>query len=402
MIDISDGLVADLGHVAAGSGVRIELRSDLIAAEPIAQPGPLARAADLVGRPDWLHWVLAGGDDHALAATFPPDVTLPRRWTVIGQVTPGEGVGIDGRDWDEPGGWEHFRVQLRIVPAAILFVTRPACHLLDITTLMPRHRLEGRPRHRAKRQGFRPVRSVWLLAAGNRPARGRETAAGWASRAGRLARRGSRPEYGRIVRGAMLTPWFAVSVGIVVATSLTLATPHAALTFPAPKSGRCAQAGCTSASPAAKGRQPTIRQEIQLPSQSAASLRLSDVKVEFALQQGQQGRDGQGGHFMAVILIVSPHALKDWTLRFVLPGAHIDTVMWASWQPDGPYGFLVSGSPLPWARSGANEARLVITGTGTPGSPTGCVFNSGRCRFRALSVQPGQHGGGHHYWSSGH
>jgi hypothetical protein len=203
----------------------------------------------------------------------------------------------------------------------------------------------------------------------------------------------------------MLTPWFAVSVGIVVATSLTLATPHAALTFPAPKSGRCAQAGCTYASPPANGRQPTIRHEIQLPSQSDASLRLSDVKVEYAIQKGQESHDGQdggGAHFMAVILIVSRHALKDWTLRFVLPGAHVDTIMWASWQPDGPSGFLVSGSPLPWARSGANEVRLVITGTGTPGSPTGCVFNSGRCRFRALSVQPGQHDGDHHHRSSGH
>jgi hypothetical protein len=194
----------------------------------------------------------------------------------------------------------------------------------------------------------------------------------------------------------MLTPWFAVSVGIVIATSLTLATPHAALTFPAPKSGRCAQAGCTYASPPAKGRHPTIRHEVQLPPQSDASVRLSGIKVEYALQQGQDGQ------FMAVILIVSRHALKDWTLRFVLPGAHIDVIMWAKWQPDGPYGILVSGSPLPWARSGANEARLVITGSGTPGSPTGCVFDSGRCRFRALSVEADRRDDEHHHWSYGH
>jgi hypothetical protein len=193
----------------------------------------------------------------------------------------------------------------------------------------------------------------------------------------------------------MLTPWFAVSVGIVIATSLSLATPHAALTFPAPKSGRCAQAGCTSAHPPAKGRQPAIRQEAPLPPQPESSVQVSGIKVEYVLQQGQDSQ------FMVVILIVSRHALKDWTLRFVLPGAHIDTIMWGKWQRDGPDGILVSGSPQPWPRSGANEARIVISGSGTPGAPTGCVFDSGRCQFRALSVQTNRHDHEHHHWSFG-
>jgi len=109
MIDISDGLIADLGHVADRSGVEIELRSGLVAAEPVVRPGSLARAAELLGGADWLPWVLAGGDDHALAATFPPGAALPGRWTVIGQVSRGHGILVDGRRWDGAGGWEHFR-----------------------------------------------------------------------------------------------------------------------------------------------------------------------------------------------------------------------------------------------------------------------------------------------------
>ena len=114
MIDISDGLLADLGHVAAASGVRIDLSSDRLT------PGDDLQAAarlfiDGTGRgagPEHtlaLTWVLTGGEDHALAATFPPGTTLPPRWTVIGQVQPGPGVVVDGREWAGAAGWDHFR-----------------------------------------------------------------------------------------------------------------------------------------------------------------------------------------------------------------------------------------------------------------------------------------------------
>jgi thiamine-monophosphate kinase len=53
-------------------------------------------------------WVLAGGDDYALAATFPPQVELPEPWQVIGSVAEGQGVRVDGRRWPV-GGHEHFR-----------------------------------------------------------------------------------------------------------------------------------------------------------------------------------------------------------------------------------------------------------------------------------------------------
>jgi thiamine-monophosphate kinase len=57
---------------------------------------------------DPLVWALTGGDDYALAATFPGGTQLPDPWQVIGAVVVGEGVRVDGRTWPV-GGHEHFR-----------------------------------------------------------------------------------------------------------------------------------------------------------------------------------------------------------------------------------------------------------------------------------------------------
>jgi thiamine-monophosphate kinase len=102
MTDVSDGLVADLGHIAAASGVRIDLR-----AEALDVPAKLREVGSALNV-DPMIWVLTGGDDYALAATFPRRTDLPDPWRVIGTVAEGEGVRVDGRRWPA-GGHEHFR-----------------------------------------------------------------------------------------------------------------------------------------------------------------------------------------------------------------------------------------------------------------------------------------------------
>jgi thiamine-monophosphate kinase len=103
MIDVSDGLLADLGHVATASEVAIDVRRDAFEV-----PAAMHDAAHALGV-DPYQWVLAGGDDHALAATFPAGLTLPEGWRVVGRVGEGSGMTVDGSPFKGRAGWEHFR-----------------------------------------------------------------------------------------------------------------------------------------------------------------------------------------------------------------------------------------------------------------------------------------------------
>jgi thiamine-monophosphate kinase len=116
MCDTSDGLLADAGHLAADSGVVIDL--DRAVLQQVFVTGPLPQVAAALGG-DPLVWVLTGGEDHALVATFPADVEVPAGWTTIGGVHEargdGPGVRVDGvpaaqvaADLGEGTGHVHF------------------------------------------------------------------------------------------------------------------------------------------------------------------------------------------------------------------------------------------------------------------------------------------------------
>jgi thiamine-monophosphate kinase len=102
MIDVSDGLLADAAHLAKGSGVAIDVRT-----EALEVPEPLHAVAAATGA-DAISFVLGGGEDHSLLATFPQDATVPDGWTVIGTVADGEGVTVDGAEYAGETGWTHF------------------------------------------------------------------------------------------------------------------------------------------------------------------------------------------------------------------------------------------------------------------------------------------------------
>jgi thiamine-monophosphate kinase len=112
MLDVSDGLAKDASRIAAASAVTVQIdplqlqgfEAVLEGAAQALAIKPAAKTADEYGR----GWVLTGGEDHALLATFPADATLPRAFKRIGVVidaVPGAPVLL-GQQPIGAGGWD--------------------------------------------------------------------------------------------------------------------------------------------------------------------------------------------------------------------------------------------------------------------------------------------------------
>jgi len=102
--DVSDGLVADAGHIATASGVGVDLDLDRLPLSPAARDWLDAqpeRAAALLR-------LAAGGDDYEVVASFPE--SPPNGFTAIGHIRSGSGVRVmaGGRELVvDRGGWRH-------------------------------------------------------------------------------------------------------------------------------------------------------------------------------------------------------------------------------------------------------------------------------------------------------
>ena len=92
MLDLSDGLALDARRIAEASSVCLDLFRDHLESDGID-----------------LDLTLGGGEDHSLLATFPPEVVLPDGFRVIGVVTAGSGLALDGEPHDGSRGWDPYR-----------------------------------------------------------------------------------------------------------------------------------------------------------------------------------------------------------------------------------------------------------------------------------------------------
>lgn len=114
-MDVSDGLIGDLEHIAAASGVAADVHC---AAAPLSDAAAAAVALD----PTLMTVVLTGGDDYEILFTAPPEArsAVMRasdesgvKVSEIGEIREGEGVRVldaDGRPLDLPQtGYRHGR-----------------------------------------------------------------------------------------------------------------------------------------------------------------------------------------------------------------------------------------------------------------------------------------------------
>lgn len=105
-IDISDGLLADLGHILEDSGgLGADIRLPLL-----PRSSALNSWADEAQRQQAQ---LAGGDDYLLLFTVPPVFNLPAQWREIGRVEARRGIRVMDAQGNPlsslPAGWDHFR-----------------------------------------------------------------------------------------------------------------------------------------------------------------------------------------------------------------------------------------------------------------------------------------------------
>lgn len=113
-LDVSDGLVGDLGHICKASGLAAVIEAAHV---PTSEAADEALAAD----PELLARILTGGDDYELLFTAPPDAAaaiaalgaeLGLAITAIGRCEAGQGVSAVDRDGVAleglgEGGWHH-------------------------------------------------------------------------------------------------------------------------------------------------------------------------------------------------------------------------------------------------------------------------------------------------------
>jgi thiamine-monophosphate kinase len=109
-IDVSDGLVADLGHILEASAVGAELRAEALPLSPAARDPPGARDAALSGGDDYELLFTASPERRAVIAALARRLDLPL--TRIGEIRAGSAMSIlDAKGQAiEPAskGWQHF------------------------------------------------------------------------------------------------------------------------------------------------------------------------------------------------------------------------------------------------------------------------------------------------------
>jgi hypothetical protein len=210
-----------------------------------------------------------------------------------------------------------------------------------------------------------------------------------------LALRSGQPDViAGAVRGLVVAPWFAASMGFVVAVGLWISAPHAQLKFPSAVGVvPCQVAGCgTQAGKGAGNLTTTKGQRIAHPKKAGATAKhgagrrtaASGLTFAYVVLWHRHGK------FAVQITVRGKKSLRAWQLAFQMPGDQITYVVGAAWRPTGTDGGTASVLDGKLGQRGhdgdgpdisGHSISFIVLGRGTPVAPTNCTFDNATCRF---------------------
>ncbi|HYK68744.1 MAG TPA: hypothetical protein VEV45_12410 [Streptosporangiaceae bacterium] len=193
----------------------------------------------------------------------------------------------------------------------------------------------------------------------------------------------------RAGRRLLVSPWFAVGAGVVIATGAMIYTPHTNLAIDIQQ---CKLATCTKLSP--QGAQP-----LQAGPGSQVTAAPHKPGVLAGMTFSYLVLDRSQDEFSMQITIRARHSIGQWKLAFVIPGAKGVYVYGARWKQIGPSGgiasnYFVGTESAGYAMISAHEdgsaggpgrdsytVQFQVRGTGVPSQPTQCSYNGTACHF---------------------
>jgi hypothetical protein len=209
-----------------------------------------------------------------------------------------------------------------------------------------------------------------------------------------------------LVRGAarslLVTPWFAASMGVVLAAGLWIRAPHTVLRFPnsAPQTQFCAN--CSTEHPQLATSTPG--QKIKDSAHSGrragagkAGKRRSVEGIAFTYAILQHG-----DRFSEVITLSGRKLPAHWVLWFEILGtriSNVEGVHWQLWSSENGATFTPA-RPEQYGPLGRSDgAEFVVIGRGVATRPVSCKFDGLNCSFtqEPLGGPGGRSGHGHHH-----
>jgi hypothetical protein len=273
---------------------------------------------------------------------------------------------------------------------------------------MPRHRIERQPRHRAQRPTQERDRRVQLRAVPNRPSPSHAKPPEGPRAADRLAEFGAQfwPYQRRLLtgatRGLLVSPWFAAGAGFVIAAGAFIYAPHGELFLTEPGVKACDVAGCHSLTQDGGTLLTPKGGATPIPTTPPATTGLA---FTYSVNRPRHGA------FRMQLTVRASHAIGDWRLFFVIPGATDVSVADAAWQQSGTNGgtasnFGSAGADNTSAYDQQNSGHsgnqgyvgthpggngdqqdyvsFTVTGFGQPSAPENCSFNGAPCSFNPI------------------